>query len=144
MILRDSLEWFFWFGLLGFVFWLAIGCGQVSPRAGAVEGGEGGRAGIGLELDAGQAGAPELERDAAADAAAAAAADAAADAPAPPVCLPASSPGFALGGTCDGGAPASKGCHAACTLEGAPFVGCVSGTPYAAACYASCGACGGM
>lgn len=56
-------------------------------------------------------------------------------------CIDTSAPGFNLGGTCEGGAAASKGCHAACTLNGAPFAGCVSGSPYASFCFDSCAGC---
>lgn len=140
MILRDTLLHLFWFGLLAVVLAFAIGCGNVSPRAAA--GGESGRGADGTAGAAGAAGAElgqggELEPDAAA------AADAAPDAAAP-VCLEASAAGFAINGTCTGGPPASAGCHAACTLDGAPFVGCVTGSPYASRCYASCAACGAL
>lgn len=53
----------------------------------------------------------------------------------------ASAQGFALGVTCSGDAAATAGCHAACELEGARFVGCVVGSPYADRCYARCSDC---
>lgn len=123
---KDSVVYLFWFALLAVVFGYAFGCGSIVPLSGAAGGGEGGRA-------AGGAGGGELV-----DVDAAAASDAAA-----PPCLDASAPGLAFNGTCEGGAAATKGCHAACTLNGAPFVGCVAGSPWASACYADCAGCTG-
>jgi hypothetical protein len=58
-----------------------------------------------------------------------------------PACIDTNAPGFALNGTCDGGRPASAGCHASCQLGAAAYVGCVSGNAFATVCYAGCGAC---
>jgi hypothetical protein len=56
-------------------------------------------------------------------------------------CLDANAPGAAFNDTCDGRQAATVACHAACTLSGAHYVGCVSGSPYATFCYSDCGAC---
>jgi hypothetical protein len=125
---KDGVIYCFWFAVLGLVLLLAAGCGEVSPLGGAGGQGEGARAAggtAGAELG-GAAGQADADVDAA-----------------PAACLSTDAPGFAFNGTCDGGMAASKGCHAACTLNGAPFVGCVAGSPYAAACYADCAACAG-
>ena len=61
-----------------------------------------------------------------------------------PTCVSNNESGFAFGGTCDGGGPASKGCHASCQLSGAHYVGCVAPSTagaLAAYCYASCADC---
>jgi hypothetical protein len=134
MILRDTLEWCFWFGLLAVCFVLATGCGQISPLDGA--GGQGG--GTSRAAGGGTAGAELARVDAAADPPPDAAADAAPDAPA---CISDDAPGLALGPTCDGGPPSGSGCHAACVLGNAPFVGCVARPTEIVRCYPSCGAC---
>lgn len=124
---KDSVTYLFWFTLLAVCFGLAVGCGEVTPLGGAAGGGEGGRA-----AELGQGGAAGDELDAAA-----------ADAPAPPSCIADTTPGLAVNGTCDGGRPTSSGRHAACTLNGAAFVGCVAGASAPVVCYAGCGDAGG-
>lgn len=61
-------------------------------------------------------------------------------------CVGPTATGFAINVPCGGGAPGTivGACYAACTLNGAPFVGCVQ--PYAnpaipSRCYASCAEC---
>jgi hypothetical protein len=58
-----------------------------------------------------------------------------------PACLSTNATGFAwnVSNPCprDAGAP----CYAACTLNGAQYVGCVSGSTVGTECYSSCSAC---
>lgn len=150
MNLREAAVSVFWIAVVVVLFCYAItGCGNVSALpdvvgvAGAGGAGESSPDAAGAG-DVGGVGGSPRGRDASfdlqdrRDASPVDVAPPAADAGA---CLDADVAGFALNATCEGGRPASDGCHAACTLNGAPFVGCVEGSPWASSCYASCAAC---
>jgi len=131
--------------------WSVLGCGSVSvapqDAAGGAPGEQGGASGAasaaGTAGAAGAAGAPGANSAGTTGGAGTAGAggeigDGGAH------CLSNNTPGFAFNPTCDGGQPASDGCHASCELAGAHYTGCTAASaagPAAFYCYATCAAC---